>query len=163
MDSVHGVNNMTTYNVSPPEACTWNDTHNAVSIDFNVPTVPFILPAGVEIVPMGSLLRAIVGLTPALTTNKIRVNKSWPSLAGETLVHECIHIYQRRRMGAVSYDATYIWQCIVSFFRGSHVHIHDDHLMEREARDSAQQIIAKYYKQGEPLDIESVIKQFLGW
>jgi hypothetical protein len=154
---------MTTYNVSPPEACTWSDTHDAVSIDFGVPLVPFIVPDWIPVVPMGKITRFFVGMTPAATTDKIRVNTDWPSLAGETLVHECVHAFQRKRMGALSYDATYIWQCVISFFRGSHVHVHYDHEMEREAREVAKRVIVACYKKGEPLDIEAGIKQVTGW
>lgn len=153
---------MKSYRIIPPENCSWDVAHLNQTINF-VGQVDWLIPDDLEIVDMGSVSRFFFGLTPAYTTNKIHKNPSFPFLSGETLVHEYVHSLQRKRMGAISYDATYYWQIGISLFRVGPSHIHDNHLMEREARRIAQEVIVQCYVRGQPLDIQAAVKQVTGW
>jgi hypothetical protein len=153
---------MKTYKVIPPEDCSWDAAHLVQNIMFGG-EVDWLIPDDLEIVPMGFISRTLMGGTPAYTTGKIHVNSMYPHLSGETLVHEYVHSLQRKRMGAISYDATYCWQIGISLFKVGPSHIHDNHLMEREARRIAQEVIAKCYVKGQPLDIRAAVLQVTGW
>lgn len=145
--------------VAPPEATTWSADGLSCAVDFSVPQVPFMLPRDLTVkllptwIPLGA---------PAITLKTMWINTNLPCLPGETLVHECVHHFQRQRMGAVSYNATFAWHIVLNF--GSHgIHWHDTHEMEREARRIAREVITKCYVRGTPLDIEKSIRLVTGW
>lgn len=153
---------MKTWKVIPPENCSWDDAHLAQTINF-VGQVNWIIPDDLEIVPMNALQEFLFHAEPAFTMAKIHTNSVYPFLSGETLVHEYVHTLQRKRMGALGYDSTYCYQSIISLLRAGPMHVHDTHLMEREARRIAQHVIADCYVQGQPLDIHAAVQQITGW
>lgn len=127
--------------------------------------VTCIFPDGVKVAYLGEVGKTIIGrMTPAITYNQtIHFNKDIIALCTpETMIHESVHIFQERRMGKLSYWATYFWQILLSLFRAGPAHIHDDHLMEREARDIAKKIVAANVGQL-TLDIETLIREATGW
>lgn len=125
-----------------------------------------ILPRGIAITDMNAVTETIVGnRTSAVTFCQcIRFNADVNALLSvECVIHECTHALQERRMGKASYRATYTWQMFVSLFRAGPTHIHDDHLMEREARFVGQSIARS--RAGDVLDIDvaSEIYTRMGW
>lgn len=125
-----------------------------------------VIPKGMKVIDMNRLTPYILGhLTPAYTFNqKIRMNDDLiPLIPLETFVHECVHGFQERRMGKFSYWSTYIWQIFISIFRAGPAHIHDDHLMEREARTIAKEVMIKFDFVEKIMDIEKEIKSITGW
>lgn len=128
----------------------------------SVEGVDCIIPPGVEVSDMSKFTEILVGkLTPGVTFNQnIRLNNYvLPWLSIETVVHECIHIYQERKMGKWGYALTYFWQCILTAFKSGPTHIHDDHIMEVEARRIAKNI-AYSHDRTKQLDIEKAISEF---
>lgn len=154
---------MSLIQVAPPNACTWNATHTAVTMNFGIASVSWLLPVDVVTKPMGWFLSIFSGGAPAITFDGvIHTTTSLPYLPGETIVHECVHNFQQKRMGTWSYKATYLYQIIPALFKGG-LHWHDTHIMEVEARTVAATVIDKCYVIGQPLDINSAIKQVTGW
>lgn len=100
-----------------------------------------LLPRGCTVRPMPAWLRWWVGpLVPGCTwTSGIRLQASLlPVLTPVMLCHEAIHWWQAtRRMGPVSYTATYAWHLLLNLVRRGPGHWHDTHAMEVEARRAA--------------------------
>jgi hypothetical protein len=109
-----------------------------------------ILPLGMNAVDMSKGIERIVGtLCPAITFNQtIHINndvQQWLSI--ETIVHECMHGFQERKMGRLSYWATYLWHIVLTIIKDgtfSSAHIHQDHMMEIEARDVGKTVVASF-------------------
>ena len=124
-----------------------------------------IIPSGIKLVDMSNLMEDIVGnLTPAITFNQtIRLNNDVLALLSiNTIVHECTHAFQERRMGW-GYKWTYIYQCVLCLFKDGPTHIHEDQEMEVEARRSGTTISASYDYSTGYLDIEKEIKKLMNW
>ena len=125
-----------------------------------------LMPVGMTATDMSGFTELIVGsLTPAISFHqKVRLNNDVLALLTiETIVHECTHLFQERRMGTISYDATYGYQCGLELVKVGVAHIHQDHIMEREARFVGHTISLNFdYSKGY-LDIEYEIKKLMGW
>lgn len=123
-----------------------------------------ILPLGVRVADMGALQEWIVGARTPATTYGQTIHFNTDVLAAltiECVVHECVHAIQERRMGPISYRATYGWQCGVSLVRDGVAHIHEDHIMEVEARRTAKVICSRVLE--EPIDVGALIAAELSW
>lgn len=125
-----------------------------------------IIPAGLKVIDMNGLTELIVGnLTPGVTFDqKIRLNNDvLPLLTIETIVHECTHGFQERRMGWLGYRSTYFWQMLLALFTVGPAHIHADHPMEKEARFVGQWISTKMLTQPGDINIENEIELLMNW
>lgn len=152
---------ITLLEVVAPEFCSWNAEHTIMTADFTKPSVTAIIPNELIIKLMPSLMADVIS-APALTLGTMYINPNIPTLPMETLVHECVHYFQRKRMGAISYDSTFLWHIMLNFVK-SGTHWHDTHEMEVEARWIARRVIAECYVAGKSLNVEMSIKQIAGW
>lgn len=110
----------------------------------------FVLPSHVrDHIAMGRFQQWLVGAMPpamtwrhgiAISAKLLRLQSVREIL--ELILHENVHWWQLwRRMGPTDFPATYGWQGIVSRIRVGSAHLHDDHLVEREARRVARRIL----------------------
>ncbi len=101
--------------------------------------------------PMGRFQRWMVGQqTPGMTwRNGIAIAEELmrpafmtPRRIVENILHENVHWWQLwRRMGPTDFPATYGWHGLIEVLNGGSAHIHTDHMVEREARRVAQNIL----------------------
>lgn len=153
----------------PPRFVTWNAAHTAATVlQQSVLVTPVIIPDDCVVVKLG-WIRNLVHVAGMFTgEGKMALNPDSPYLLTETVVHELVHYLQRSRMGPASYFFTYLWQAFIALFRPGAVH--DNHLMEREARRIAADIISAHFypaglydvnQESEPIDAVLAIQRRL--
>jgi hypothetical protein len=107
-----------------------------------------LLPAGCRVHALSAFGCWIIGaLTPGVTTPRgIGLSENLlPLLTVETVCHEATHWWQaNKRMGAIDYVSTYLWQAFVvsAILKGKVGHWHDSQEMEVEARRHGQAMAA---------------------
>lgn len=123
--------------------------------------ITILLPSAVrDHFAMGTLQQWLVGaFTPGMTwRNGIAISEpllgvqDWRQVL-TLFVHENVHWWQLwRRMGPTDFPATYGWQALLSRVRHGSAHMHDEHLVEREAKRIAANVMAE-------IDVQLTVRQ----
>ncbi len=147
------------YCISPLDT-QWDADHLAATVVAGTPLkTPVIIPDDCDVREIG-LMRTIVHAPGIFSPmGRLDLNPDDPYLPAETIVHECVHYFQRSRMGPVAYLATFLWQLLLAVLRKG-THWHDLHLMEREAREVARTICENYAGGTSPIDAPAQIAAY---
>lgn len=147
----HGVSRRALRTI-PPRFVTYQGNVRMVTAGSPLVT-PVIIPDDCTVTTLGWLRTVIHPAAMFSGLGKLALNPSQPYLLTETVIHELVHYHQRARMGPLSYLVTYILQIPGAWLDARRTKerddTHDNHLMEREARRIAREIVtAHFYVEG---------------
>lgn len=132
----------------PPRFVTHEGNVNQVRAGATLVT-PVIVPDDCQVVNLGWIRTVIHPAAMFSGSGKLALNPDQPYLLTETVIHELVHYHQRARMGPPSYAVTYTLQLPGAFIDSLRTKDsdgwHDHHLMEREARRIAREIITAHF------------------
>lgn len=115
-----------------------------------------VIPDDCRVSTLGFFRRIIHAPAMFSPVGNLELNPDQPYLLAETVVHELVHYYQRSRMGPPAYAATYLWQALLAIVKPGRMH--DVHLMEREARRIAEEIVEAWRAAGSVGPIDAVLE-----